>query len=105
MVDTCLWRSWETRIDWTANATVPQDIRDRLTAFLAPVCAVIANLAATLTDATDGDLIAVPHTPRGLVPRTLSVTTPDLSGATPAGTLIAFAMVARSRLFAFQRCR
>ena len=57
------WRAWGTRIDWTANPTVPQDIRTRRTAFLQPVCAVIADLAATLTDATDDDLIAVlgPH--------------------------------------------
>ena len=27
MADTCLWRSWETRIDWTANPTVTQDVR------------------------------------------------------------------------------
>jgi hypothetical protein len=31
-------------------------------------------------------------------PRPLSATTPDLNGAPPPGTLIAFAMVARSRL-------
>ena len=57
------WRAWGTRIDWTANPTVPQDIRTRRTAFLQPACAVIADLAATLTDATDDDLIAVlgPH--------------------------------------------
>src|SRR4029453_10764045 len=59
MASTCLWRSWETRLDWTAYATVPPDVRDRLAAFLAPVCAVIADLAATCPDATDDDLIAV----------------------------------------------
>ena len=45
--NTCLWRSWETRIDWNAHATVPQDVRTRLGAFLAPVCAAIADLAGT----------------------------------------------------------
>ena len=59
MADTCLWRSWETRIDWTAYPTVAQDVRNRVTAFLQPVCAAIADLAVTLPDATDDDLIAV----------------------------------------------
>ena len=35
MADTYFWRSWETRIDWTAHATVPQDVRTRLGASLA----------------------------------------------------------------------
>jgi hypothetical protein len=46
-----------------AIAPVSPDVRDRLVAFLGPVCAAIADLAATCTDATDDDLIAVlgPH--------------------------------------------
>ena len=54
-----LWHSWETRIDWTGYATVPPDVRTRLTAFLQPVCTAIADLAATFAEATDDDLIAV----------------------------------------------
>jgi hypothetical protein len=59
MADTCLWRSWESRIEWDAVATVPQDVRTRLAAFLTPVWAAIADLAGVLTDATDADLVAV----------------------------------------------
>jgi hypothetical protein len=42
-----------------AHATVSPEVRARVVAFLAPVFAAIADLAATLTDATDDDLIAV----------------------------------------------
>ena len=52
VTDTYLRHSWEIRIDWTADATVFHDVRTRLGAFLAPVCATIADLAATLTYAT-----------------------------------------------------
>ena len=48
MPETCLWRSWETRIDWTANPTVAPDVCTGLTAFLQPVCTAIADLATTL---------------------------------------------------------
>ena len=64
-----------------------------------------ADLAATLTGATVDDLIAVPHAAPWTGSPHLSVTTPDLIGATLPDTLIAFAMVARSRLFAFPRGR
>jgi hypothetical protein len=63
MAGTCLWRSWTITLEWDADAAVPQDVRDRLAAFLEHVLAAIADLAAALTDATDDDLVAVlgPH--------------------------------------------
>ena len=87
MAGTCLWRKWETRLDVDAIATVPQDVRDRLAAFLTPVCAAIADLAATLTDATDDDLVAV------LGPHVLS-----LPGPEHARTVAALAGVVVDRL-------
>jgi hypothetical protein len=33
MASTYLWRSWVPRVEWNADVTVPQDVRDRLAAF------------------------------------------------------------------------
>lgn len=56
---TALWRQWESTLEWDADATVPQNVRDRLAAFLGHVWAAITDLAAAVADATDGDLIAL----------------------------------------------
>ena len=70
MADTRLWRSWQSRVEWDADATVPQDVCARLAAFLEQVWAAMADLTAAVTDATDDDLIAV------LGPRVLNVPGP-----------------------------
>jgi hypothetical protein len=59
MADTYLWRSWQSRVDWDAVGTLPQDDRARLAAFLGPVWMAIADLAAVVTEASDDDLIGV----------------------------------------------
>jgi hypothetical protein len=63
MASTCLWRLWHPTLEWEKDVQVPQDVRARLMAFLEPVWAATADLAAAVTDATDDDLIAVlsPH--------------------------------------------
>ena len=59
MADTCFWRSWRCTFEWDDDVIVPQDVSDRLAAFLEQVFAAIADLAAAVTDATDDDLVAV----------------------------------------------
>ena len=65
MASTCLWRATRATLEWDPDVTVPQDVRHRLAAFLAPVWATIADLAAAVTEATDDDLIAVLSRSRG----------------------------------------
>jgi hypothetical protein len=69
MADSHAWRSWTSTLEWDADVTVPQDVRDRLAAFLRPVWAAIADLAVAVTDATDADLIAVLSQPVLRLPR------------------------------------
>jgi len=55
MTSTAVWRQWRTTWEW--EGTVAPDLRDRLDAFLTYLHRAAADLAATVADATDGDLI------------------------------------------------
>jgi hypothetical protein len=46
MASTCLWRSWESTVEWDADATVPPDIRTQFAAFLDHVGAALQSVFA-----------------------------------------------------------
>ena len=86
MASTHLWRSWSATVEWDTDATVPPDIRRQLAAFVDHVWSALAEVAAAVADATDGDLIAL------LVDQALR-----LHGSAQDQTATAMAAVVRDR--------